>query len=344
MLGVGGPPLLLSERQRSLNEVKNNPHLQKAEAGNTLNKLLTNRESVPLCQLVNSGSCSGSLAMPNKPKFFKRTKSTGNILRAPKIMQRAPSFSELHKITRSSDALHRLKDRHRKKPVTKEEFDVRTQGLENDLKQLWCEITVLRRCWREKTYENSRIFIRMTKYVAWVTGVHLLILRVLSFVRWESMQDVTKDLSWILVLRLIRSSKGRKQLQMYLHHVMKHQISVLTIKITPDLISLFCLSRPSQMFRIFGFQVVLFNHLNSLYQQLHYPSRYTPTMSSVLANLGANVLFVTSRWWIAAHGLPTAVHKEYARKKTSVGAGSRNGEMMRSSGSKKSERRFEEDD
>lgn len=313
----GGPPTLLVSRHRSLKEVKNNWHVKKAEA------VITEKEQYR----ANSVSYIGSISMPDTPKLNK-AKSTGNFLRDCKLLKRVTSFSELHEMRRSSNALNRLKDRHRKNPVTKEEFDKRIKEIENELKHLRCEILVLRMCWREKTNENSRTFMRMTKYLAWVTGVHLLILRVLSFVRWKYKQDIIKDLSWTLFLRLIRNSKGRKQLQMYFHHILKHEISGLTKKISPDLISLFCLSRPSEMFRICGFLVVLVNDPIRLYQQLHHPSRDTPRVSSVLANLGANVLFLTSRWWIVAQGIPAAGRKEYPGKK----------KMIRSSNPNKSQK------
>merc|ERR1719285_367215 len=275
------------------------------------------KENPPTFHRTNSVSCIDSIAMTDR-KLNERAMSTGNFLKKKgKFLKRVTSFSELHEMTRSSNALNRLKDSHRKKPVTKEEFDQRTKGIENELKHLRCEIMVLRRYWMEKTNENSRTFMRMTKYLAWVTGVHLLILRVLSFVRWKYKQDIIKDLSWTLFLRLIRNSKGRKQLQMYFHHILKHQISGLTKKISPDLISLFCLSRPSEMFRICGFLVVLFNDPIRLYQQIYWPSGDTPRVSSILANLGANILFLTTRWWIVAHGLPKAVRKDYARQRTS---------------------------
>jgi len=323
MWGVNGSSVTLSSlnvptSRRSLNEVKNSQHVEKAEVTSAVKKLWIEKESPPSDRRTES--VRNSIDIPTQSstsKLYKRARSTGNFLTAPKLLQRVTSFSELHEMTRSSNALNRLKHRHRNQPVTKEEFDTRTKGLEKELKQLRCEILVLRRSWREKTKENSRTFMRMTKYLAWVTGVHLLILRVLSFVRLKYRQDIIKDLSTSLVLRLIRSSEGRKQLQLYLHHVIKHQISVLTMKISPDLISLFCLSRPSEMFRICGFLVVLFNDPIRLYQQIYWPSRDTPRVSSILANLGANILFLTTRWWIVAHGLPKAIGaSDYARQRT----------------------------
>jgi len=317
MWGMNGSSLHVPTMRRSLNEVKNSQHVEKAEVTSAVKRLWNEKESPP--SFHRSDSVRSSIDIPKKPntsKLYKRAKSTGNFLNAPKLLQRVTSFSELHEMTRSSNALNRLKQRHRNQPVTKEEFDTRTKDLEKELKQLRCEILVLRRSWREKTKENSRTFMRMTKYLTWVTGVHLLILRVLSFVRMKYRQDIIKDLSWGLLLRLIRSSKGRKQLQLYLHHVIKHQISVLTMKISPDLISLFCLSRPSEMFRICGFLVVLFNDPIRLYQQIYWPSRDTPRVSSILANLGANILFLTTRWWIVAQGLPKAMRTDYARQRS----------------------------
>jgi len=344
MWGMNGSSVHLPKRRRSLNEVKNNQHVQKAGVISPTEKFETEKESPPSIQRLESDPLRSSIVMSNASKSYKRARSTGNFLKTPRLLQRVTSFSELHEMTRSSCALNRLKHRHRNQPVTKEEFDSRTKGLEKELKQLRCEIMVLRRSWREKTKESSRTFMRMTKYLAWVTGVHLLILRVLSFVRLKYKQDIIKDLSWTLFLTLIRSSKGRKQLQQYLHHVIKHQIGVLAIKISPDLISLFCLSRPSEMFRICGFLVVLFNDPIRLYQQLSWPSGDTPRVSSVLANLGANILFLATRWWIVAQGLPMAVRPEYALQKTNRSpARSTYREMMPSLGQSKSEMRIQEE-
>jgi len=304
--------LLQMPIKRRVSEIKNNQYVHEGWGGDTIKKLQIENGSPLSTANTITETLSDNFSTSNTNMLYKRAQSTGNFLKTPKLMKRATSFSALHEMTRSSDALNRLKQRHRKQPVTKQEFDTRTKGLETELKQLRCEIMVLRRSWREKTKENSRTFMRMTKYLTWITGVHLLILRVLSFVRFRYKQDIIKGLSWTLFLRLIRSSKGRKQLQLYLHHVLNYQISVLTVKISPDLISLFCLSRPSEMFRIFGFLVVLFNDPIRLYQQL-YSSSETARVSSVLANLGANILFLTTRWWIVAQGLPMANRTEYAR-------------------------------
>jgi len=269
------------------------------------------KNSIPIPKLESSLSLPSSAdTRRGSLSSSKRANSTGNFLETPSLMKRVTSFSELHKMTRSSTALNRLKQIQRQKPVMQEEFDVRMKDMENEIKRLRCEVMMLRRCYWEKTQNNSRTFMRMTKLFAWVTGLHLLALRVLAFVRRRYKQDIIKNLTWSLCLRLMRSIEGRKQLRMYLNHVVKHQLGVLTVKISPDLISLFCLSRPNEMFRICGFIVVLFNDQIQLYKQHYYPKRDAPKTSSILANIAANLLFVLVRWWIIAEGLPTAVRSE----------------------------------
>jgi len=259
----------------------------------------------------------GSQSPPNRMKLSRRRSQSAHQfhpqtegVRSPQKMKSAHgstksltrnpcSFSEMHKLLRSTQSKSEAQNLSKEIPVSLATFNNRADNVDQEINILRCQLLELRRDFEEKQKENQRTTLTLSKYAAIGSGVYLLFLRGLALTRgvYKRAQSDENTLSLTLIVHLLRNRRT-KDLLLFLWTEFRYYLSLVGLGLSPDLFSLLCLSRKSELAKLGGFLVTVFRvNIPELYKRKR--------IKANLVNLAANVVFILIRYWMELQGLPS---------------------------------------